>query len=287
MSEKEDLLIRVIGTSNELDNLRLDDKLLYILNRKLTTDPKSDILKSVIKSKNDLSDLNIIPHLKNQLNVPLEGWSKKEELLYHAVHANKTLDQLESDLQKILLHVLDRKFKREKRYVYTDKEKLLFKILDANESLAGVSFDANMIEQLLKVSNKTDRQELMFRCLNCKDDISNLLLLDKMEKQLEARFNKSYNMTLKSELIYKTLKASDDLRGLDLFFYYNTTLKLKYEDKIELVAKEEVMVRILNANANYDGIQLDDVLVQSLKNKDKRTPREELIYRALRADNNL
>jgi len=75
-----------------------------------------------------------------------------------------------------------------------------------------------------------------------------------MEKQLEARFNKSYNMTLKSELIYKTLKASDDLRGLDLFFYYNTTLKLKYEDKIELVAKEEVMVRILNANANYDGI---------------------------------
>jgi len=92
MSEKEDLLIRVIGTSNELDNLRLDDKLLYILNRKLTTDPKSDILKSVIKSKTDLSDLNIIPHLKNQLNVPLDGWSKKEELLYHAVHANKTLD---------------------------------------------------------------------------------------------------------------------------------------------------------------------------------------------------
>lgn len=81
MTEKEDLLIRVVGTSNDLDNLRLDDKLLYILNRKLTTDPKSDILKSVIKSKNDLSDLNIIPHLKNQLSFPKDNWSKKEELL--------------------------------------------------------------------------------------------------------------------------------------------------------------------------------------------------------------
>lgn len=28
LTEKEDLLIRVVGTSNELDNLRLDDKLL-------------------------------------------------------------------------------------------------------------------------------------------------------------------------------------------------------------------------------------------------------------------
>lgn len=94
-------------------------------------------------------------------------------------------------------------------------------------------------------------------------------------------------MTLKNELIYKVLKASDDLRGLDLFPQYEISLKLKSEDKIELVAKEEVMVRILNANANYDGINLDDVLVQSLKNKDKRTAREELIQRALRADNNL
>jgi hypothetical protein len=28
LTEKEDLLIRVVGTSNDLDNLRLDDKML-------------------------------------------------------------------------------------------------------------------------------------------------------------------------------------------------------------------------------------------------------------------
>lgn len=59
------------------------------------------------------------------------------------------------------------------------------KVLDKDESLNGVSFIENMIDQLYKVNNKTEREELLFRCLNCKDDISNLLLLDKVEKQLE------------------------------------------------------------------------------------------------------
>lgn len=62
---------------------------------------------------------------------------------------------------------------------------MLIKVLNTNESLAGVSFSENMVEELLKLSNKTDRQELLFRCLNCKEDISNLLMLDKIEKQLE------------------------------------------------------------------------------------------------------
>lgn len=64
----------------------------------MTTDSKSEILKAVIKAKHDLSDLNIIPHLKNQLQTPKEGWSKKEELLYHAVHANNNLDYIEQEL---------------------------------------------------------------------------------------------------------------------------------------------------------------------------------------------
>lgn len=75
------------------------------------------------------------------------------------------------------------------------------KLLPADESLNGINFMENMMDQMYKINNKTDREELIFRCLNCKDDISNLLLMDKVEKQLEQKFNKNQNMTLKNELI--------------------------------------------------------------------------------------
>lgn len=75
------------------------------------------------------------------------------------------------------------------------------KLLPADESLIGINFMENMMDQMYKINNKTDREELIFRCLNCKDDISNLLIMDKVEKQLEKKFSKNQNMTLKNELI--------------------------------------------------------------------------------------
>jgi len=75
------------------------------------------------------------------------------------------------------------------------------KLLPADESLNGINFMENMMDQMYKINNKTDREELIFRCLNCKDDISNLLIMDKVEKQLEKKFSKNQNMTLKNELI--------------------------------------------------------------------------------------
>jgi len=107
--------------------------------------------------------------------------------------------------------VLERKKDKDKGFSYSVKDALLLRIFSSNLTLDNIDLLDQVHDSLLKKKIPSEKEEMFLRVLNAIPDLSDLFLLDKVQKNLDLEKSNNKFISLKKQLLLDVINSKDNL----------------------------------------------------------------------------